>query len=397
MSGASPQIDVLQEFRDSITNPSTRKNYEGRLAVFLRSLDVGGDTPQEMASRFVEQARKDAGWATRQITSYMNYQKKRADQNEISSSTLPNYFKPIKLFCIESDILLNWKKISRRIPRGRKFANDRAPTIGEIKKILSYPDRRIKPAVLIMLSCGGRVGLFDYLSYGDIGSIVEDGKVIAAKIRIYKGSDEEYFSFITPQAYWEVEEYVSFRKDQGEKITPDSPVLRDLFKPDHLGRGTSDSPKRFGSNLVRHLVEDALKASGLRRKLEVGRRRYEFQPDHGFRKFFNTVCDRHMKTLYVEFLLGHDTGLKESYNRAQEDELLQEYLKVVPELTVFGCNTVQEEASNHRNPEKEVDSLRLSERMGILEQSQLRLIAAQEDNGKMLGNLLQIVRDKSVN
>lgn len=41
-----------------------------------------------------------------------------------------------------------------------------------------------------------------------------------------------------------------------------------------------------------------------------------------------------MKTLYVEFLLGHDTGLKESYNRAPESELFAEYLKVVPELTV---------------------------------------------------------------
>lgn len=42
-----------------------------------------------------------------------------------------------------------------------------------------------------------------------------------------------------------------------------------------------------------------------------------------------------MKTLYVEFLLGHDTGLKESYNRAQEDELLSEYLKAAPELTIL--------------------------------------------------------------
>ena len=130
----------------------------------------------------------------------------------------------------------------------------------EIKKILCYPDRS-KPAVLIMLSCGGRVGLFDYLSCGDITPIAENGKVIAAKIRIYAGSDEEYYSFITPQAFWEVEEYIAFRKDHGENITPDTPVLRDLFKPDHLGRGRLDSPKRFGSELVRHLVEDALKAA----------------------------------------------------------------------------------------------------------------------------------------
>jgi hypothetical protein len=337
MTDPNPQIDAMQEFRDSIANPLTRRNYENRVVVFLSSIDVGTGTLQEKATRFVEKARKDAAWATREIGAYMNYQKMRADKNQISASTLPNYFKPIKLFCIENDVMLNWKKIARRIPRGRKFANDRAPTMEEIKKILAYPDRRIKPAVLVMLSCGGRVGLFDYLSYGNISPIIENGQVVAAKIRIYSGSDEEYSSFITPQAYWGIEEYISFRRDHGEKITPESPVLRDLFKPDHLGRGDVELPRRFGSDPVRHLVEDALKASGVRKKLEAGKRRYEFQPDHGFRKFFNTVCDKYMKTLYVEFLLGHDTGLKESYNRAQESELLKEYLKVIPELTVtFG-------------------------------------------------------------
>jgi hypothetical protein len=172
MSCPTPQIDVLQEFRESIANPLTRKNYEGRVAIFLRTLDVGGETLQERASRCVELAKKDSVWATHQIGAYMNYQKARAERNEISTSTLPNYFKPIKLFCIENDVMLNWKKISRRIPRGRKFANDRAPTGEEIKKIPSYPDRRIKPAVLIMLSCGGRVGLFNHLSYGDITPMI---------------------------------------------------------------------------------------------------------------------------------------------------------------------------------------------------------------------------------
>jgi hypothetical protein len=44
-----------------------------------------------------------------------------------------------------NNIVINWKIVSRGIPLGRKAANDRAPTVEEIQKILDYPDRRIKP------------------------------------------------------------------------------------------------------------------------------------------------------------------------------------------------------------------------------------------------------------
>jgi hypothetical protein len=34
------------------------------------------------------------------------------------------------------DILIPWKKITRGLPKGRKYADDRAPTIEEIHKII---------------------------------------------------------------------------------------------------------------------------------------------------------------------------------------------------------------------------------------------------------------------
>jgi hypothetical protein len=46
-----------------------------------------------------------------------------------------------------NDIILNWKKIARGLPRAGKAANDRAPTAEEIQKLVGYPDRRIKPIV----------------------------------------------------------------------------------------------------------------------------------------------------------------------------------------------------------------------------------------------------------
>jgi hypothetical protein len=82
------------------------------------------------------------------------------------------------------------------MPKGRKYANDRAPTIEEIRKIVEYPDRRIRPIIYTMASSGIRLGAWDFLRWRDISPMIKDGKIIAAKITVYAEEDEEYFSFI---------------------------------------------------------------------------------------------------------------------------------------------------------------------------------------------------------
>ena len=62
-----------------------------------------------------------------------------------------------------SEISKTWKKITRGLPKIRKHADDRAPTIEEIQKISEYLDRRIKAIVYTMASSGIRLGAWDYL------------------------------------------------------------------------------------------------------------------------------------------------------------------------------------------------------------------------------------------
>lgn len=332
---SSVEIDPFTEFFDAIKNPLTKDRYEHRLELFFDSMGIEGANLREKARAFSQKATKDTQWATFEINEYMRSQKLRAEKKEISESTIPNFFKPIKLFCEQNDIILNWKKISRRIPRGRAVANDRAPSPEEIRTILQYPDRRIKPVALVMESSGARLGSFDYLNYGHIEKIEKGGKLLAAKITIYSGTPDEYFSFITPECYHAIEEYVNFRRAQGEKITKDSPLIRDLFYPDRLGKGEPHLPKRLRSSGVKRLVEDALKGTGIRKPLEKGKKRHEFQADHGFRKFFKSAAEKHMKSLHVEMLMGHNIGLGANYYRPNSNELLEDYLKAIPDLTLI--------------------------------------------------------------
>ncbi len=335
------EVDPLTEFFESIRSPMTKNRYERRLDLFLKWIKADGENLSQRARTFATRAKAEPAWATFQINEYMRFQRGRASAGEISESTLANFWKPIKLFTEQNDILLNWKKITRRIPFGRNYANDRAPTPTEILQVMGYHDPRIKPIILVMVSSGIRVGAWDYLRWGDVRPVEKDGRIVAATLTVYSGTNDEYKTFVTAEAYNHLKKWMDSRIAAGEKVTDRSWLMRDLWEdqPTKKGgvqqRGLATAPKKLTATGVMRLIQRALFVQGLRKKLEPGKRRHEFQADHGFRKFFNTVCDRHMKTLYVEFLMGHNTGLKESYNRAQHDELLAEYLKAAPGLTFF--------------------------------------------------------------
>ena len=68
-----------------------------------------------------------------------------------------------------------------------------------------------------------------------------------------------------------------------------------------------------------------------RKKLGMRRNRYEFQTNHGFRKWFKTRCEQSgMKSINIETLMGHSIGIsRNDYYRITEEELLDEYLKAV--------------------------------------------------------------------
>ena len=53
-----------------------------------------------------------------------------------------------------------------------------------------------------MASSGIRIGAWDYLKWKHVTPIKnEAGQIIAAKIIVYAGDVEEYYSFITPEAF----------------------------------------------------------------------------------------------------------------------------------------------------------------------------------------------------
>jgi len=123
------------------------------------------------------------------------------------------------------------------------------------------------------------------LKWHHITPIIKDGELIAAKVIVHSEEKDEYFTFITVEAYNSLKSWMDYRLGCGENVAKDSWVMRNLWDTTRpRAKGVITEPRKLASIGIRRLVEPALWAQGVRNNLQRGRRRHELQTDHGFRK-----------------------------------------------------------------------------------------------------------------
>jgi hypothetical protein len=347
-----------------LSSPETRRQYRKLLELFFDFVGLPGNDLDEKGRAFLDKVAtsitKVGGgkttttvdyWVEETVMDFLTAQKQRVNNEELAESTLKNFSQPIKLFCDINDMTtaayINWKRISRAFSKGKNYSSiDRSPTDQEIQKLVEYPDRRIKPIVYVMCSSGIRSGAWNYLQLKHVIPMKNDkGEIIAAKLIVYAGTSESYFTFMTPEAYNALKEYMDFRSSYGENITDNSYLVRDNWRTVDIKRGGGEkdkggrsglatNPKKLSSKAIQKILIRAWSEQGLRQALPPGVRRHEFKGAHGFRKFFKSHAEQVMKSVNVETLMGHKIGLSQSYYRPTEHELLQDYLKAVDLLTI---------------------------------------------------------------
>jgi integrase len=328
--------EAANTFFEAIRSPATKESYERRLIRFLTAVNMPVD-------EFITKAKADPAWAQKIVLDHMLKQKERYLNKQIQASSVRTYMKPLKLLLEMNDVVgINWRKISRMMPAARRYGLDRAPTLEEMRYMVENSDVRFQAILLVMASGGIRIGAWDYLNWGHVEPMKRKGKVLAAKVTVYAGEPEEYATFISPEAYAKLEEYIKFRKEHGEKISNDSPLARDKWQTTtgNWGRnliGVAEHPIRLQSLGVKRLFEDMMWR--LRFRTEK-KRRHEFSI-HSIRKFFKTRAEQAMRPINVETLMGHSTGISDSYYRPTDGELLEDYLKAVPLLTVSEVEEVR--------------------------------------------------------
>jgi hypothetical protein len=359
-------LSPYARFKIALKSNEVKRQYPNLLGKFLDFCKFKGVNIEQKATNFHLFAKSKSQEELEDLViKFILYEIERIDKGEITAGTLRNYLKALKLFCKMNRIAIFLDIISHSIPKVKKHANDRIPTVEEIKKLIEYPDRRIKPIVLLSLSTGIRVGAWDYMKWKHITSLKnENGDIVAAKLLVYPNEPEEYFTFMTPEAYNTVKEWMDFRASFGEEITGESWILRNTWqkvKPRYSHRiGLAKYPRQFKSAGIKTLVGRALQIQGVRSKLILrnGEKNHDWKTLHGFRKFFKTQTERVMKSLNVEILMGHDIGISKPYYKPSEQELLQDYLKAVDLLTIHNSNSkLEKQVKELKEKSKDDDDL----------------------------------------
>jgi integrase len=365
--------DPMSNFFDALKSDSAKRQYPKRLKYFFDSLEIEENDKfvplcnielNKQALEFMSH-KNDKEYIESCFRHMLRVQKKRVETGEIQESTIYNYYKAAKVFCDQNGIDITWKRITRIIPTGRRAAVDRIPNEDEIHRLVSYPDRRIKAIVYTMLSSGIRIEGWNYLKWKHVSPMKrEDGKLLGAKILVYAGDNEQYYSFITPEAYNYLESYINYRILHGEHVDGDSWVIRNTFesqikKGSNVGKATE--PRQLKDTGIKSLLERSANSEGLFSPLKEGEKRREWAVAHGLRKLFKTKCEiSGMRSLHIEMLLGHNTGVTKSYYRPTESEILHDYQKAIPLLTIEEANKqVDKITTQIRNEMKgEVNNLR---------------------------------------
>jgi integrase len=317
--------DYYRNFNESIKTKDTLESYNSRLKAFMK---YKGISLGDFAS-LIE------GKHTREIEADIRDFIKSLKDRHYAFASQKTYLAALCHFYSFNDVVLNRKKLSGFLSNDDcavttqeegecegQGDGDKPYTHEQIARLLEFSDLRTKAIILIMASAGLRLGALELLRMGDLTPIPA---YQIYQIRVYANSkSKRHYTFCTPECRTTIDNYIEWRKQYGENITPKSPLFRGEFDK-HDIFAVANKVKPITKDSIKKSIQEVLYASGIRTPLVKAATRLNYRRDiamsHGFRKYFDTTCTHSgMNPIYIEFCLGHSLkGVKDSYFLPQPD------------------------------------------------------------------------------
>ncbi len=316
-----PQGDMTEkaykDFYRTIKTESTRESYDLSLKQFKEWMkaDTYGallkHEPKELQDKIVE---------------YMDSLKDRG----IANTSIKTKLAGIRHFYIMNDMpTVNFEKIYKFIGPQKRAVIDRLPTREEIQKVLNASDLRRKAAFFLLIA-GLRIGALPGLTVGDLKKYDENG---IYGVKVYRNEPDEYLTFLTKEGTAAIDDYLNYRRQYGETLTDKSPLIREQF--DIRDKEAAKKPRAITKGGFEDMLSKAQLDAGVKQRSHDQYSRHEVMANHQYRKFFNSMLQQAgVKPIIKEKLMGHKAGLEAAYLRPSEGELINEFLKAMPLLTI---------------------------------------------------------------
>jgi hypothetical protein len=287
----------------------------------------------------------------------------------ISYNTIKYLVTPIFTFYQLNDVILNRKRIHRYFGEYKRVIRDTAYTTEQIQQALQSADVRMRCIILLLLT-GCRIGALPSLTLGNLQKLPDYGLY---KITFYEGTNNEYYSFTTREgASTGIDNYLKYRARCSEKLAfnektnkwepEDAPLIRLSFDAtDPFQASRQIKPITYNGlkmALTLHLVRSGLRE--VEHPTEHNRRvRKNITLANGFRKHvISTFIEAGLNHEIRELLVDHATGLDSSYFRPSEKQVLEEYLKAEPLLTIDSSLRLQQEVQTLRVEKSSWEAMR---------------------------------------
>ena len=332
-------------FINGIRSPETKKGYERsliRYCKYLKLKEADNLLLHSSNPRLIES----------QIIDYIMSLRKSG----ISQNTIKFLIAPIFTFYELNDLVLNRKKVFRYLGESKRVVKDQAYTTEQIQKALQTADTRMRMILLILTSTGCRIGSLPALTLGNLTKLSDYGLY---KITFYEGTNNEYYTFTTREcASTGIDNYLNYRQRCGERITfnenlnkwepEDTPLIRLQFDINDTLQARHPKPITLDGlrvALYYHLIRGGLRqVEHLTETTNSNRIRKTIPIFNGFRKHvISTFIDAGLNHEIRELIVDHHTGLDANYFRPTEDQVLQEYMKAEPYLTIDPAMRLKEE------------------------------------------------------
>lgn len=225
---------------------------------------------------------------------------------DITRTTIATkYHAPLKSFYNYNDLPLKLKTPKHTMHRREPHTTE------EIKVLMQIANVRERAIITVLKDSGISRQDVVKLTYGDIKTEFETEKQFIHLKVVRQKESLEYDTFIGKNAVECLKAYLNKRKNLGEQITDDSPLIASL-------QGTSISPEGLSLIFIRLGKEVGFKTS-----------------PHRFRKFFESHLGLTVPTMLVRYWMGHSLGVEGHYFLPPIQKQKEKYIESYHEIDVF--------------------------------------------------------------